>query len=205
LERTIDGGSVIHIPRVQYGFTHDEFDGATFGNRHGMTLSSSTLWNDCHRSIVYWAIDYTDFIDDGILPSVTSRDGWTNALGLSHTVEVSKRYLRSVTAGADVQRADVTGSDFAYNGVNLFAEAEVPLCDRLMLLLQAGWGYRDYFDFEFTPSRNEHVWNARAELRRQLTELVTLSAVFNYDRFDSENPLFEAERYLSGLLLTYQF
>jgi len=205
MERVLDSHNVVIVPRLAYKFSHDEFDGSTLGNRHAVTTSATTLWNEQHYSVIYWAIDNTNFIDDGILPSVTSQDGWTNSVGFSHTREFPLRHLQAVTAGGNVERANLEGSDFSYNGVNLFTEVELPLCERLMLLLQAGWGYRDYFDFEFTPSRNEHIWTTRAELRRQLSDDCAVSAVFNFDRFDSENPLFEAERSLSGLLFRYDF
>lgn len=204
VERTVFGEMATLVPRLQYDFTHDEFDGQTFGNRHAMTASTAAHWKNGQKSFVYWTIDHTDFLDDGAVPSISSRDGWTNALGLSHKYPVGRRHLRSLRGGLTVQRADVNGSDFAFNGVGLFGEADVPITDDCWLLVQLGWGYRDYFDFEFSPSRNEHIWQAGLELRRRINEHLVIAGVVNYDRFDSENVLFEAERFISGIVLTIE-
>ncbi|HUG92674.1 MAG TPA: tetratricopeptide repeat protein [Planctomycetaceae bacterium] len=204
IERFIDGGGTAIVPRLHYQFTHDEFDGVTFGNRHAVTASAAARWLDGDVSVVYWTADYTDFARDGTRPSVTSADGWTNTLGLSHDFVLDERWVRVLRVGVDVQRADTEGSDFRYNSVGLNAGIYVPVADGLVLSLVGSWAYRDYFDFEFRPPRNEHVWRGSAELRKWLSECVSVAAVFNYDRFDSENPLFEADRSLSGIVLTIE-
>ncbi len=42
------------------------------------------------------------------------------------------------------------------------------------------------------------------KLRKRLREDLSLALVFNYDRFASNNPLFDAERFLGGLVLTFK-
>lgn len=205
VERSVSLGERIIVPRWDYEFSHDEFDGDTFGNRHALTASVLTLWSDRQASSAFWAIDHTDFADDGVLPSVTSPDGWTNTLGVSHTLFADRRHLRSLSAGVDLQRADTRGTNFSYNGIALYAAADVPLAERWSLWLHGGWGFRDYFDFEFSPSRNEHVWQAGAEVRRRISDRLTAAVVFHFDRFDSRNRLFDAERVVSGLELTFEY
>ena len=204
-ERTFCFENSVFVSRMQYDFTHEEFDGSTFGNQHGLTLSGTAFGDRGDISYFYWSSEYTDFANDGVLSSVTSRDGWTNTLGYSHAIYPEKWYLYSLRGGVDLQLADIEGSDFAYRGVDLFGEAEIPLLETLSLIIELGWGYRDYFDFEFTPSRNENIWRAGVRLRKRLGEHFILSGVFNYDRFDSENVLFEAERFVTGLVLTYEY
>ncbi len=198
-------GDQVFVPRVAYEFTHDEFDGTTLGNRHAVLSSFTAYWNDVHSSLLFWSIDNSNFLDDGILPSVTSQDGWTNALGLSHDVALPHRYWRLVRGGIDISRADTTGSDYTFNGVSLFAAGVFPLAAGVELTLQGGWGYRDYPDFEFTPSRNEHIWRAGAELRKFFNKHVSVAIVCNYDRFDSKNPLFDSQRDVTGVVLDYYY
>ena len=178
---------------------------AVIGNRNAVTLSNTAYWNRRNVSRFYWSADFTDFTSDGVLPSITSRDGWTNTVGLSHAFYPECWYLYKFRFGVDLQFADLEGSDFSYNGVNLYTEANIPLTQTVSLILELGWGYRDYFDFEFTPSRNENIWRGSLELEKQLNDSLTAAVVFNYDRFDSENVLFEADRFVTGVVLRYEF
>jgi hypothetical protein len=205
IERSLSGDRAVLVPRVQYAFTHDEFNGLTFGNRHALTSSVTTYWDRGDTSIVYWTIDYTNFADDGSLPSATSRDGWTNTVGLSHLWLVGRTHLRSIGGGADVQFADTIGSDFTYAGISLFLDADIPLTAKTSLVLEGGWGTRDYFRFELTPSRNENIWRAGGRLQQRINDRWLLALVFSYDRFDSENELFQAQRYVTGVVTTFQY
>ncbi|MEX0716561.1 MAG: tetratricopeptide repeat protein [Planctomycetaceae bacterium] len=198
-------GERAFVPRVGYEFTHDEFDGDTLGNRHALHPSIAAYWNDRHASTLFWSIDHTAFADDGIMPRVTSQDGWTNVLGVAHDVTLPYRHWRLVRVGVDYSRADTVGSDFAYRGVSLFAESVFPIAGGVELAVQGSWGYRDYPDFQFDPSRNEHVWRAGAELRKHFTDCLTGALVINFDRFDSRNPLFDADRLLTGLVIEYRY
>lgn len=203
VERVIESKYSIFIPRLEYDFTHDEFKGETFGNRHALTISATYLWNDGDSSYLYGTRDYTNFASEGVVPAITSRDGWTETFGASHRLNVCWRHLQSILVGIDYQEAKLDGSDFAYRGVNLFSEVDLPLTTSVDLILKGGWGYRNYFDFAFTPSRNENIWQAGVELKKKIDEHWYVSGVLNYDRFDSGNPLFEAERYQSGIIVTW--
>jgi hypothetical protein len=193
------------VPRIQYTYTLDQFQGNTFATRHALTAILTSYWNTGDTSLVYWSIDNTDFRDDGVAPALTSRDGLTNTLGVSHTQLIGRRYLQSLTGGVDVQFADAEGDNFAYNGVGLYAAAEVPIVDRLSLILEGGWGYRDYPRASLTPSRNENVWRGGVRLLHRINEYWSVAGVFNYDLFDSENPLFQAERVVGGVVTAFEW
>jgi hypothetical protein len=198
-------GDQLFVPRIAYDYTHDQFDGTTVGGRHGLLASVSTFWNDDHASFLYWAGDYTDFNDDGVLPSVTSQDGWLNSIGISHDVTLSYRHLHLVRAGVDVSQADTDGSDYRYRGVNLFADAVIPIVDTVEVTLQGGWGYRDFPDYEFEPSRNEVLWRGGAELRKYFGDNMSIAAICDFNRFDSRNPLFEADRLILGTVAEFEY
>ena len=135
---------------------------------------------------------------------MTSRDGWTNALGVSRDWRFAARHWKLLRLGLDVQRADVDGSDYRFNGASVFARAVLPMTTKFEAVLQGSVGYRDYFDYAFTPSRDEVVWRVGGEIRRYFSEDLWLAMVFGYDRFDSDSPLFAAERTTAGLVLTYR-
>jgi hypothetical protein len=198
-------GEQSFVPRVAYEFTHDEFDGRTLGNRHALLTSVTAYWNGEHSSSLFWSIDTSDFLNDGILPSVTSQDGVTNALGVTHELALPYAHWRLVRGGVEVAHASTTGSDYTFNGVNVFAAAAFPLAAGLELSLTGSIGYRQYPDFEFTPARDEIIWRGGTELRKYFTDHLSGALVFNYDNFDSQNPLFESERFISGIVFDYAY
>ena len=198
-------GEQSFVPRVAYEFTHDEFDGSTLGNRHALLSSLAAYWNGEQSSTVFWSIDTSNFLNDGVLPSVTSQDGLTNSLGVTHDVALPFSNWRLIRGGVEVSHASTTGSDYTFNGVNVFAAAAFPLAVGLELNLTGSVGYRQYPDFEFTPSRDELTWRGGVELRKYFTDHVSGALVFNYDKFDSKNPFFASERFISGIVFDYSF
>ena len=203
VERSIrrDGG--ILVPRGQYTYTLDQFDGSSFGQRHSFSASLTELNDDLSSTTGYFSIDHTDLANDGATPSISSQDGWTSTLGGSHTWWIDRWWLRSTTLGADVQRADLRGSDFSYNGVTLYGSAVVPVTDILNLILDGGWGYRDYFDAPST--RNQVLWRGGSRLELALTEHWKVAGVFTAEAFESDTPSLNASRLVGGVVAVYQY
>ncbi|MCA9073003.1 MAG: tetratricopeptide repeat protein [Planctomycetaceae bacterium] len=198
-------GERVIVPRLAYEYTFDRFGGNTLGNRHSLLGSLGTFWDDVSATFIFYSLEQTNFQNDGVLPEVTSQDGWTNTLGLSHDILLPYAHFRLIRAGADLSRSDTKGTDYSYNGFSLFFESVFPMSQSVELTVGGSWGYRDYFDFEFDPSRNESVWRASTELRKRINENTSLAAVFNYNLFDSENPIFAAERYIGGVQMEWEY
>lgn len=205
LQRSLEWEAIEFIPRLQYDFTYDAFEGKTFGTRHALTTSVDANWCKGQTSLVYARVDYTNLLDDGFSPAITSQDGWTYTAGLSHAIDPGLAHLSLIRCGVDLQQADLAGSNFAYRGVYLYGEADVPLAYGTTLCLQGGWGYRTYPEFQFTPSRDEPIWRAAVEVRKIINEHWSASGTFTYDLFDSQNDFFKAERFIGGVFMTYRY
>ncbi len=191
------------LPRLQYDMTYDAFDGATLGWRHALTASLTAREHRGHRHLIYLSVDHTNFSEDGDDPPVTSLDGWTCTFGIGQCFHMDHPWLSEVSWGVDGQWANLEGSTFTYRGVMLYGEAVVPVVETLELRLQGGLGYRDYPDFEFTPSRNETIHRAAAELRKHFSTCWYMSGLVTYDRFSAQNQLFDSSRYTAGISITY--
>lgn len=192
------------VARLEYNLIHDAFEWESYGTRNGITGSLGGNWLESGWSMVYWSIDYGGFANDGPVPEVTSADGWTHTLGFSHEVEPDFPAWSKLRGGLDVQLANLQGSTYRYNGFFVYTESEVILYDNLWTVLQFGVGYRDYPDFEFSPSRNETVWRAGMELNYELSLQSTATAFATIDQFESDNILFDSHRYLLGIKYTYR-
>lgn len=201
IETLRDGGDIQWVTRLDYNFAYDAFDGSELGTRHAIVGSLSAVTLE-RTWITYASFDATDFADDGSNPTETSLDGQTYSVGALLVQPRDGAWFSTLRVGGDVQWADLEGSLFRYRSVMLFSEAEADLA-WATLILRGAWGYRDYPDFGLSPSRNESIWQGRAELRRYLTRTLYLAGLFQYDRFASENANYDADRYLKGLYVVW--
>lgn len=192
------------LPRIDYQFTLDEFAGNTFARRNLLTPSLIRYWSDDEASTLYWTLDYTNFASNGIIPPVTSRDGWSNTVGVTHDLALHYRYLRLLRAGVLVQRTDTVGSNARFNGVGLSAQAILPLYKQTEATLRGGWGYRDYPDYVLGIAPNQQIYSAGAELRYYASDFFSGALVLSWDRFDSKNPLYSADRLVAGIIVTFE-
>ncbi len=201
VEYAVALGAGLLVPRVDYDYTVDRFGGVHFGGQHALGLSFTHLgaWLD---HVLYSIIDHTDFADDGTAPELSSRDGWAYTLGLSQTLHTG---ALEFGLGIELQRANVDGSDYRYHSVGLNGDVAIWLTDGLRLRLEGGTGYRDYFDAQIEPSRNEFLWHAATELRLQITTHWSASLTASYNRFDSDNELFTADRFVGGMTTAIEF
>lgn len=205
VERSIPLAGTVLVPRLQYVFTHDEFQGVTFANRHALAASVASYLDDGDLSLAYLSGDYTNFADDGGDPAHSSRDGYTVVAGASHTRLLALQRLRSVTYGCDLQYTDTVGSNFTFAGVSLYGEVEVPLASSWSLFFDGSWGYRDYFRSDLVPTRNENVWRGGARLRKTINQNWSVVGVFTYNRFDSANTFFQTDRTLAGVVTVFEY
>lgn len=205
IERLLILDGPILIPRLAYTFTHDALEGQTFADRQAVTIANTVVWPSLNESNLYWVSDITNYADDGLNQHVTSRDGWTNTLGASHRQYFNSRWLQSASGGIEAQRADTQGVNFTYNSLGLFGDVEIPVYERLLLLVNGGLAFRHYPDAQLDPSRDEFVSHAGARLQWDITQSWAAALVFNYDRFDSQNEMFSSDRKMFGVTMTFRF
>lgn len=205
VERSVFLDDVVIIPRLQYVYSLDLLGRSQFDQRHALTASATSLWNSGDTTLGYVSTNYTNFTDDGATPATTSRDGWTYGMGIGHTHRLPYRFLSAVTMGADLEQAEVIDTTYAYRGIATYVGGEVPLTSQLSLVVDGGWGYRDYHLSTVTPSRNESIWHGGARLQYLINDYWSISGVFKYDRFDSPNALFSSDRILTGLVTSWTY
>ncbi len=204
-ERSVFLDTGILVPRVAYQYMLDQFAGHTFSDRHALIGSLTQYWEGGNLSIVNWTLDHTDF-DPGVAPDPAARrDGWSHRLGGYHAWTQGYRWLESLGLGSELQWVDAVGDDFAFRGLTFYADATVPITQQVHGIIEAGGGYRDYYRSQLVPARDETIWRASTRLRYTWSQRLSFAGVFSYDRFASKNELFDAQRYLAGLITTWVF
>ena len=192
-------------PRVAYSYTHDLFGGNTFGRRHTLATSVGFVWSPSQITTAYWSIDNNGIISNRPFPEITSQDGTSNTIGLLHDWVRRESKLRTVRLGADFTHADTEGSNFRFNGSSLYAQTVYVIVPKLHLTTKGGWAFRDYYDFTDTPSRNTHIFRAGAELRQYFENGFSLAAVSQFNTFVTRNRNFRSERFLIGMVGTWEY
>jgi len=202
-QRAAPWGDWTLLNRADYLYTLDQFDGHTFGERHSVTVSTSLVSPGGNVSFMYYSFQDAAFETATATPEIDSLDGPSHTLGLSHSFFVDRWYMKTFDIGFDLEAADTEGADFRYRGGSLFAASTIPLPGPLSLALEGGWGYREYYDFTGSPSRNESLPRAKARLNWRLSDQWSIAGVFNYQAFDSDNPAFNSDRWVSGIVTTF--
>jgi len=138
-------------------------------------------------------------------PSLDSLDGPEFTGGISWYRNIENHHLlRSIALGLDVSRADTEGANYRFFGVGTYARFTHALSKKWRLDPSAGWTYRTYPDFTGDVNRDENIIRVAARIRYLLNNSCELAGVVNYDRFASENTDFDAERFLSGIVLIFR-
>jgi hypothetical protein len=198
-------GGVDLKPRVAYNFTHDQFGGSTFGNRHTVSASLGTVWQPGETSTFYYALDNNNVAGDGTDPSVTSQDGWSNTLGVMHDHLRKDRVFRLFRLGGDYTYTNTVGSTYTFQGVSLYTQGVFIPATGWQLTVKGGYAYRDYFDFTQTPSRNTNILRASTELRKRFGGGFSTAIFAGYDRFLSQNDRYDTDRFQTGGVVTWEF
>lgn len=193
------------ISRVEYVHAVDFLAGDKLGHRDSLLLSTTAIGPDLGVYYGYILLAQTEFKDDGVDPAVTSLDGPSVTMGLSRFFPMNGRYLSMLTFGIDFEYADTEGSDYRYTSGSLHGGANIQFTRRLEWICNAGIGFRDYADFTGDPQRNELILRTASRFRFHWNLAWASDLVFGYDRFESENEDFQADRVQAGLATVWMY
>jgi hypothetical protein len=151
-----------------------------------------------------------------------NRDGWGLAAGLEHTLPV--RSLRTdFYGGASYLRYSARGKDYTFQGVGTWLGTETALPWDSFLRLQIGYAYLPYRHSSSFPApgapgqtvptsqyplrsidRSDERWTYHVEIEKYLTPALSASARWSYVNQNSNVDVFEYNREIVGLYVTYR-
>lgn len=190
------------IGRVDYVYSLDLLGGTRFGDRHAITTSLTAIPSDQVVWYSYLTASLSNFADDGADASVDSLDGTSITAGVSRFRMSSWSWLPSWGSGLDIESTNAEGADFRYHSVNWHHNVTFQPTQRLSFIPDVGVGYRNYYDFTGSPSRDEATIRLGAKWKLKVTEHVSFSTVINHNRFASLNEAFDTERTEAGVVCT---
>lgn len=205
LERDVNFHDQQWIMRSDYVYSIDQFGGSKLGDRHELNASLTHIGSDNAVTFGWFNIGVTQFINDGLVPSVTSQDGPAYALGISRFHFLSWYQLSGYSYGLDMESADTEGDDYRFYSLRTHGGMDFDLTEKLNMAWSGGLGFRSYPDFRGLVSRDELTWRAAARLDYLLRPGITCSLTANYDDFVSDNINFDVDRFTAGILTTLRY
>lgn len=190
------------IGRVDYVYSLDLLGGTRFGDRHAINGSLTAIPNDNNVLYSYITANLSNFANDGVNPAVDSLDGTSITAGFSRFRMTDWKFVPTWSTGVDFESTNAEGADFRYHLVNLHHNVTFQLTKRLTFVPDTAIGYRNYYDFTGSPSRDEVTIRVGAKYKLKITDNLAMSAVINHIRFASRNESFDAERTEAGIVFT---
>ena len=190
---------------MEYTYNLDFFGGDRLGDRHTLIGSIMTIHPTSSIDYFYTLVAYSEFSDDGPTPNVDSLDGPTWSAGAARYFLFNNARLPTMTIGMDLESAQTEGTNFSYRSVGGYVDATVVLPYKLTFIPTAAIGYRHFPNVADAVNRDVLTGRLGAKLRRQLGQNTTVSGVVNYDRFVSDNELFDANRFTTGIVFNYTY
>jgi tetratricopeptide (TPR) repeat protein len=144
-----------------------------------------------------------------------NRDGWGIAAGAEHTLALGV-WDTELTGGLSYLRYGARGTEYTYQGVGSWIGSETPLPWDSVLRTQIGYAYLPFRHASTYPEtvspaltyqnadRSDDRWRYQVELEKYLTEELSVSARWSWLDNSSNVAVFDYDREITGVYLTYR-
>ncbi len=206
--------------RLRYDVGYAWIDGDDFLFDHQLTPTLYRDWGKAGRSQFSARVSYLDFkfpVTPAPLPfsaGYRDRDGIGWGLTAQHAYPLSSQ--TELQVGVSYAGFSADGGEYDYNGGELFAgfETLLPAAVRLRAVAGVGWfPFENQSSYEDPPGsgglesddREDVAFRIRTELERELGAGFSLLARYRYQNRASNVAVFDYDRHVVGLYVTYGF
>jgi tetratricopeptide (TPR) repeat protein len=218
LDYRIDEATVLRL-RADAGYAWIDGDDFLFDVAFGPMLYRE--WGAAGRSELSLRASHLDFrypvsTQAGFPSDYRDRDGWGWALNAQHTLRLGAPSA-DLTLGVTYYGYAAEGGEYDYDGADVFAGVESLLPLGLVGRALLGASYLPFArgsSYEDPPGvsgsfesddREDFAWRARLELEREVGAGFSALARYRYQDRASNVDVFEYDRHVIGLYLTYTF
>lgn len=198
-------GGVPIMPGLRYAFTRTHLDGVPFSKTHSVTASVDTAISEGTATKLYYRVDFHGFDVDGFLPSVTSRDGVTQAVGFTQYFLFPVGLRRIVVSLAyEYAHNDADGDNFDTRRHKGTVGVSAPLPQEITLDLAGSIGRDDYpnFNAEFTD-RKTNRYTASIAISRPIWKRLKASLSYSHLQEESNFNRLDYKRNIVTLAISY--
>ncbi len=149
----------------------------------------------------------------GFASDYRNRDGWGWGVNAQHGIAVGGPETE-LFVGAGYFDYDARGGEYSYAGPNVWVGVETLLPAAFQLRATGGFAYLSFDNPSSFPDpttglldpahRRDHTWHARIELERELGAGFSALARYSYQDRDTHTDVFDYDRHIVGLYVTYQ-
>lgn len=190
-------GGVPLQPALRYGYTQAYLDGDAFSHTHAVTASLDTALVEGTVTKVHYRVGFQDYRNDGLVPSVSSRDNVTDTLGVTQYFYLFPKGARRTVLhfAYAYARTRADGDNFDVRAHKGTVGLSVPLPRQLTLDAGAGIGRDDYPNFlGGFGDRETDRYTASVGLSGPVWGRLNASLSYNYQKEVSNYDVLEFDR-----------
>lgn len=193
---------------ARYDFLLGILDDSIFSIRNRWQASAETRFTEHTRTVFYDRVTLAHFRNDGVEPSLTSRDGLYNDLGVTQ-YWYSQDFRRYLFARQELNSGSSDGDNYDNWGTTSRLGFNTPLVKRLDWETSSGLQLGFYPNFSSVSSldtsrRRDNEWDIYTALTYHLTSRLGVRAFYRYIRAANQNNLFDYDRHIGGMQLIYE-
>ena len=191
--------------RSRYDYRTNLLRSDLFSTVHRFLLSAETSFWKKTKTHVYGRLSYSNYKNDGLVQSVTSRDGYREGLGLVQYFYMTEDFRTYFFVKEEASFADTRGDNFNRVGSLTRLGVHGPL-DRLGPVtfdVSSGFDYGAYPDFSSLSTRDlnerrDFRFDAYTDLTYHWKPNVATRMFYRYIHSGNDNGFFERDRHLAG-------
>ena len=195
---------------ARYDFRTNLLQSALFSVVNRFLLSAEASFWKKTKTHVYSRLSYSNYKNNGSIPSVTSRDGYRGGLGLVQYFYRAEDFRAYFFAKGELSFADTRGENFDRGGslTRLGVHGPLDFLGPVTFDVSTGLDYGTYPDFSSLSALD---LNERRDLRfdvytdltyRWKPDLAT-RVFYRYINSNNDNGFFERERHIAGMEMVF--
>ena len=195
---------------ARYDFRTNLLRSTLFSIVNRFLLSAETSFWQRTKTHVYSRFSYSNYRNDGSIPSITSRDGYRGGLGLVQYFYTSEDFRTYLFVKEELSFADTRGDNFDREGslTRLGIHGPLDHWGPMTFDASAGFDYGAYSDFSSLSTLD---LNERRDLRFDIYTGLTYRwkpnlatrIFYRYIHSDNDNGFFERDRHIIGVEVVF--
>ncbi len=195
---------------ARYDFRYNWLRSNLFSTVNRFLLSGETSFWKKTKTHVYTRISYSDFKNDGFLPSTTSRDGYRGGLGIVQYFYTAEDFKTYFFVKEEVSFADTRGDNFNRLGslTRLGIHGPLDFLGPVTFDASTGFDYGSYPDFSSLSAldlneRRDLRMDVYADLTYHWRPDLATRVFYRYINSDNDNGFYERDRHITGVEVVF--
>lgn len=201
-------GSVADKPFVTIfssNYIHVSVENEYYYQSYPQTLRLVYSFWDSHRIILSEKVAYTDYRDQGLAPTDTSREGLSNTLNVTNNFYFNQKRTLYLGVGYEFKVEDPKGSIYVRNIHQVNTDFNFPMGSDWTGVISFKYKNSDYPETNALIQRLDEEYSAGVRINIPLNQTLTLKLSYDYLNNDSNDPVYGYVNHAGGASLALSF